>query len=61
MGSTNQAWAVVVAQLVEWSPPTPEIRNSNLVISKFLSNMFTVEKTKLKKKLGMANLKTNQT
>ena len=27
--------AVVVAQLVEWSPLTPEIHGSNPVISKF--------------------------
>ena len=32
-------WAVVVAQLVERSPPTPEIRGSNPVIGKLLSNI----------------------
>ena len=31
-----QAWAVVVAQLVERSLPIPEIRGSNPVISKIL-------------------------
>ena len=31
--------AVVVAQLVERSPPTPEIRGSNPVIGKLLSNI----------------------
>ena len=33
------SWAVVVAQLVERSPPTPEIRGSNAVIGKLLSNI----------------------
>ena len=54
--------AVVVAQLVEWLLPTPEVRGSNPVISKKLYSMFTVnciEKTKIKKKrLGLANLKS---
>ena len=31
----RRSWAVVVAQLVERSFPTPEIRSSNPVISKF--------------------------
>ena len=30
-------WAVVVAQLVEWSLPTPEVRSSNPIIGKILS------------------------
>ena len=34
---TNTDWAVVVAQLVEWSLPPPEIRGSNSVIGKILS------------------------
>ena len=29
-------WAVVVAQLVEWSIPIPEVRSSNPVIGKKL-------------------------
>ena len=29
-------WAVVVAQLVEWSIPIPEVRGSNPVIGKKL-------------------------
>ena len=47
-------WAVVVAQLVERSLQTQEIRGSNLVIGKFYllltaaKNCF--EKTKIKKK-----------
>ena len=50
--------AVVVAQLVERSLPTPEIRGSNQDIGKFLSTSCTIEKTKIKKKrLGMAHLK----
>ena len=31
---TISAWAVVVAQLVEWSLPTLEVRRSNPVIGK---------------------------
>ena len=46
--------AVVVAQLVERSPPTPEIRSSYPVIGKtFIEHLLTVncvEKTKIKKK-----------
>ena len=34
--------AVVVAQLVEWSLPTPEVRGSNPVIGKYLYGMFTL-------------------
>ena len=50
--------AVVVAQLVEQSIPTPEIRSSNPVIGKILSTNCTIEKMKIKKKrLGMAHLK----
>ena len=33
-------WAVVVAQLVEWSLPTPEVRCSKPVIGKLLSRTF---------------------
>ena len=35
----EKGWAVVMAQLVERSPPSPEIRGSNLVIGKLLSNI----------------------
>ena len=34
----SRDWAVVVAQLVEWSLPIPEVRGSNPVIGK---NLFT--------------------
>ena len=46
--------AVVVAQLVDWSLPTPEVRGSNPVIRKiYIEHMFTVkcvliEKAKIK-------------
>ena len=47
-----------MAELVEWSLPTPVIRGSNPVISKISSTNFTREKTKIKKKrLGIAHLK----
>ena len=50
-------WAVVVAQLVERSLLTPEIRGSNPDIGKTLSTNCTIEKTKIKKKRsGMAHL-----
>ena len=51
--------AVVVAPLVEWSHPTPEIRGSNPNIGKVLSTNYNkIEKTKIKKKRpGMAHLK----
>ena len=50
--------AVVVAQLVERSFPTPEIHGSIPDIGKFLSSNCTIEKTKIKKKRpGMAHLK----
>ena len=42
--------AVVVAQLIEQSLPTPEIRGSNPDIGKILSANYTIEKTKIKKK-----------
>ena len=55
--TTTTIWAVVVAQLVERSLPTPEIRGSNPVIGKLLYQTFNclstvscIEKTKLKKK-----------
>ena len=48
---------MVVAQLVERSLPTPEIRGLNPDIGKILSTNCTIEKTKIKKKrLGMAHL-----
>ena len=40
---------MVVTQLAERSPKTPEVHSSNPDIGKFLRT-FTVEKTKLKKK-----------
>ena len=46
-------WVVVVAQLVKWSLPTPEVRGSNPVIGKNLYRPITlncIEKTKIKKK-----------
>ena len=53
-----QQWAVVVAQLVEWSLPTSEIHGSNPDIGKILSTNRSIEKTKIKKKRpGMAFLK----
>ena len=36
-----QIWAVVVAQLVEWSLPTPDIRSLNPKICKILSTNCT--------------------
>ena len=53
-------WAVMVAQLVERSLPTPEIRSSNLTIGKVLSTYYIqIEKTKVKKKRpGMPHLLT---
>ena len=36
MNKAYEFWAVVVAQLVEWSLPTPEVRGSNPVIGKNL-------------------------
>ena len=47
---------MVVAQLVEWSIPTPEIHGLNPDIGKILSTNCTIEKTKIKKKRpGMAH------
>ena len=51
--------SVVVAQLVEWSLPTPEVRSSKPVIRKnYIVHLLTVnivEKMKIKKeKPGMA-------
>ena len=43
-------WAVVVAQLVEPSLPTPEIRGLNPEIGKLLSTNYTIEKAKNKEK-----------
>ena len=48
--STNMNGAVIVAQLVERSLPTPEIHGSNLDIGKILFANCTIEKTKIKKK-----------
>ena len=42
--------AVVVAQLVERSLPTPEMRRSNPDMGKILSTIHIIEKTKIKKK-----------
>ena len=47
-----------MAELVEWSLPTPVIQGSNPIISRILSINFIRGKTKIKKKrLGMAHLK----
>ena len=43
----RRSWAVVVAQLVEWSLPTPEICSSNPVIRKFYL-LLTIFKNVLK-------------
>ena len=40
--------AVVVAQLMEWSLPTPEIRGLNPDICKILPTNCIIEKTKIK-------------
>ena len=42
----RQSWAVVVAQLVEWLLPIPEVRGSNPVIGNFyiyIEHLFTVK------------------
>ena len=49
LGKTVQG-KVVVAQLVERSLSTPEVRGSNPVIGKFICTINCVEKTKIKKK-----------
>ena len=47
---------MVVAQLVERSLPTPEVRGWNPVIGEILFTVNCIEKTKLKiKRTGMAN------
>ena len=43
-------WAVVVAQLVEWSLPKPVIRGSNPVLEKLICTSDYIEKAKIKKK-----------
>ena len=49
--------AVVVAQLVERSLPTPENHGSNSDMGKIVSTNCTIKKTKIKKKKpGMAHL-----
>ena len=43
--SQTCGWAVVVAQLVEWLLPIPEVRGSNPVIGNFyiyIEHLFTV-------------------
>ena len=41
--SFNQFRAVVVAQLVEWLPPTPDVCGSNPVIGKiYIEHLFIV-------------------
>ena len=52
--------AVVVAQLVEWSLPIPEVRGSNPVIGKtfYIEHLFTVNCVKdenKEKRPGMAH------
>ena len=50
-------WAVVVAQLVEQSLPTPEISGSSPDFRIISSTNCTIEKTKInKKRPGMAHL-----
>ena len=50
---------VVVADLEEHSPPTPDVRGSNAVIGKLYILSNCIEKTKIKKKRpGIAHLKT---
>ena len=44
--------AVVVAQLVDWSLPTSDIRSSNPDNGKILSTNCTIEKAKKKRKRG---------
>ena len=48
--------AVVVAQLVERSLPTPEIRGLNPDIGKKISTNCTIEKMKIKKEAGRTHL-----
>ena len=41
----RRIWAVVVAKLVEWLLPIPEVRGSNLVIGKiylYIEHLFTL-------------------
>ena len=46
----QNGWAVVVAQLVERSLPTPEVHSSNPINGKLLFTVNCFEKTKIKKK-----------
>ena len=46
---------MVVAQLVEWSLPTPEVRGSNLAIGEILLNYSLHWKEDNKKRPGMAH------
>ena len=56
-------WALVVAQLSEWSLSTPEDRSSSLVIGDFLNSIYLfivncIENIKInKKRPRMAHLK----
>ena len=45
----SQQWALAVAQLIERSLSTPEVRGLNPDIGKILSTNSTIEKTKIKK------------
>ena len=47
-GLTLGSWAVVLAQLVERSLPTPEVHGSNLVIVKLLYRTFGFLQLKIK-------------
>ena len=38
--SNVRNWEVVVAQLVEWSLPSPEVRGPNPVNAKFIMNVY---------------------
>ena len=54
--------ALLVDQFVEWVLPIPEVRSLNPVIGKNLSmNIFTDEKTKMKKKRAVMAIKTTST
>ena len=42
-----------IVQLVEWSLPTPEIRDSNLIIGKFIYNHLCLKHSGNKEKRGL--------
>ena len=60
MATINYFGAVVVAQLVEWSLPTPEICSSNPAISNFIHYQLCYkDKNKAKKRQVMAHVFKN--